>query len=428
LLGLVALLAWQAPLVARLLVQSSRPDVYAQTVLLVRLLLPAVLLMGLAGLATAALHARRRFLLPACTGAVFNAGVILGATLLHRRLGVASLAIGASIGALGQLAIQAFGLRGLGYHPILNVRHPIMRRIARLYAPVALGIMFLIAGMIVDRWLASGFPAALATMQYATTLIQFPLGLVAAAIALAVLPTLSRQSAAADDTAFRQTLAMGLKVVVLLITPAAVGFAALAGPITAMLFQRGAFGAADTIATAQALWFYLPGLPAIAVAQLLIFAFYARKNTLIPSLAQGAAIVIYLVTALTLLWFTRLGFLGLVLANSAQWIGHMLLLALLLRRELSLRGARLGEALGKTLLAGALMAIVTVAVADLLQQAALAHGGAAMRIAVAGGLGALCYLGLSAALRVEALEFFAHALADRTRTNADAPRVAPADD
>jgi putative peptidoglycan lipid II flippase len=415
LLALVGLLAWQAPLLGRLLVQSSRPDVYAQTVLLIRLLLPAVLLMGIAGMATAALHAQRKFLLPASIGAIFNAGLIVGAALFHRQLGVASLVAGATIGALGQVAIQALGLRDMRFRPVLSLRHPAMLRIARLYAPVALGIGFLIAGTVIDRWLASGYPAALATMQYATTLIQFPLGLLAAAVALAVLPTLSRQSAAADEAAFRQTLAMGIKVLLLLVTPAAVGLATLAVPITAALFQRGAFGAADTCATAEALWFYLPGLPAIAIAQLLIFAFYARKNTLIPSLAQGVAIGLYLLTALALLWFTRLGFLGLVLANSAQWIGHMLLLAVLLRRELPLRGARLPEALGKALLAGALMALVILTLDAFLPPATLGRSGALIRIGIAGGLGGLCYVGVCLALRVEALEFFVRALADRVR-------------
>ena len=104
---------------------------------------------------------------------------------------------------------------------------------------------------------------------------------------------------------------MGIKVLLLLVTPATVGLATLAGPITAALFERGAFGAADTHATAQALWCYLPGLPAIAIAQLLIFAFYARKNTLIPSLAQGAAIGLYLLTALALLWADAAGLPGL---------------------------------------------------------------------------------------------------------------------
>ncbi|HEU5099047.1 MAG TPA: murein biosynthesis integral membrane protein MurJ [Roseiflexaceae bacterium] len=427
LLGLSAILAWQAPLVARVLIHSSRPDVYLQTALLIRLLLPAVVFMGLAGMATATLHAQRKFLLPASIGAVFNAGVILGAGLFHSRLGVASLAVGAAIGAFGQVAIQGLGLRQLRYRPSLNLRHPVMRRIARLYAPVALGIVFLVAGTIVDRRLASGFPAALATMQYATTLIQFPLGLIAAAIALAVLPTLSRQSAV-DDAAFRATLAMGLKVVLLLVTPAAVGLATLARPITAVLFERGAFGAADTLATAEALWCYLPGLPAIAIAQLLIFAFYARKNTLVPSLVQGAAIGLYLLTALALLWLTRLGFLGLVLANSAQWLGHMLLLALLLRRELPLRGARLGEALRKTALSGGAMAVVTMILAGLLTPAVQGRASAIVSIAVAGGLGTLCYLGLCVAMRVEALAFFSQTLAERLSARVLESRPTPADD
>jgi putative peptidoglycan lipid II flippase len=417
LLALIALLAWQAPLVARLLVQSSRPALYAQTLLLVRLLLPAVLLMGLSGIATAVLYARRAFLRPAFTGAIFNAGVILGALLLHNQLSVASLAAGAAIGALGQLAFQVTGLSGMRYRPMLNPRHPVLRRMARLYAPVALGIAFLIAGMLIDRWLASGFAFALATMQYATTLVQFPLGLVAAAIALAVLPTLARQNAADDEVAFRQTLAMGLKVVLLLVTPAAVGLAALSGPITALLFERGAFTAADTAATATALLCYLPGLPAIAVAQLLIFAFYARKNTLIPSLAQGAAIAIYLLVALPLVRLTQLGFLGLVLGNSGQWIGHMLLLLLLLRREISLRRLRLGEALIKTIVAGALMAATILVLSAVLQPftASLARGSALVHIVVAGGLGVLVYLGLSMTLRVEALGFFVQSLVERLR-------------
>jgi putative peptidoglycan lipid II flippase len=409
LLALVGLLLWQAPLVARMLVQSSQPDVYAQTVRLIRLLLPTVLLMGLAGLATAVLHARRMFALPACAGAVFNAGVIVGAILFHRQLGVASLAIGAAIGALGQVVLQAPGLRGLRAHAALNLRHPALRRMALLYLPVALGVLFLIAGTIVDRWLASGFAAALATMQYATTLIQFPLGLIVAAVARAVLPTLARQSTAADEAAFRQTLALGLKIVLLLVTPAAVGLATLAGPITSLIFERGAFVATDTSATATALWCYLPGLPAIAAAQLLIFTFYARKNTLVPSLVQGAAIAIYMLTALALISYTRLGFLSLVLANSAQWIGHALLLAALLRREVSLRGVRLGEALLKALLAGALMAAAILGVAALLPVNPLA------RIAVAGGAGTLLYLGLSLALRVEALAFVAAALTTRIK-------------
>jgi putative peptidoglycan lipid II flippase len=408
--ALTTLMLWQAPLVVSLLARPDQVELQALAVPLVRLLMPAVLLMGVSGLTTAILHAQRRFLLPAFVGATFNAGMILGIVLLADRIGPAAMAAGALIGAAGQVLVQLPGLRGAQLRPSLNVQHPAVRRILLLYGPVALGIGFSILGTVIDRWLASGFPAALATMRYATTLIQFPLGLVASAVALAVLPTLARQSAAADEAAFRATLAMGLKVVLLLVLPATAGLAALALPITQLLLERGAFGAEDTAITALALLLYLPGLPVAAIDQVLIFAFYARKNTLTPNLIQGVAILCYLVAALPLLFLTELGFLALVIGNSAQWIGHALITYWLLSRAEPLGGQRLGEATLKGVLASGLMALAVWGAATLLHDLPVLA-----QVALAGGAGALLYLGLSAALRLEALGFFTAAVRARVR-------------
>ncbi|MFV9504765.1 MAG: murein biosynthesis integral membrane protein MurJ [Oscillochloridaceae bacterium umkhey_bin13] len=405
---LAALAAWQAPLLVTALAGPNQPELHALATPLVRLLMPAVLLMGLSGLATAVLHAQRRFLLPAFTMVAFNLGMVLTIVLLHERLGVTSLAAGAVIGAVAQVALQLPGLRGAKLRPSLNLSHPAVGRIMRLYGPVALGIAFSIIGTLIDRRLAAGFDAALSTMRYATTLIQLPLGLVASAVALAVLPTLSRQSAANDEDSFRTTLAMGLKVVLLLILPATAGLAALANPITALVFERNAFTAADTAATAMALLLYLPGLPAAALDQVLIFAFYARKNTLTPNLIQGAAIGAYLLVALPLLWFSNLGFLALVIGNSAQWIGHALLTYLLLIRAVPLHGLRLGEAAAKGLLASIMMAAAVISLTQLgpgLPPLIL--------VALAGSAGAIIYLALASLLRIEALGFFVGALRAR---------------
>ncbi len=416
--AVVAVLIWQAPLVVDLLVQD--PDLRPQAQELVRLLLPAVLFMGMSGLMTATLYARQAFLLPAFAGAVFNLGIICGAMLFHQQLGILSLAVGMFLGALGQVMLQAPGLRGMRYNLTLNLNHPAVRRILWLYGPVALGISFSVVGTWIDRWLASGFETALSAMLFATTLIQFPLGLVAAAVSLAVLPTLSRQDANADVEAFRQTLGMGIKVVLMLVLPAAAGLAALAWPITSLLFEWGEFDAQDTALTATALLFYLPSLPAAALDQLLIFAFYARKNTLTPNLVQGAAILFYLATALSLLWLAgeQLGFLALVIGNSVQWIGHALLMWWLLRRHVSLRGLRLGEAAVKAGFASAVMALVVYAIAEP-GMTLLLPPDVPLRslvvLLVAGGSGALLYVGLSLALKVEALGFFVDALLRKLR-------------
>jgi len=408
-----ALLIWQAPLAVALLAGGFKDEIRDQATQMVRLLLPAVIFMGLSGLITALLYARQRFLLPAFTVSVYNLGIILGAVLLSPFLGPFSLVVGVLLGALFQVAMQLPGLRGMTYRLVLDLRHPGVRRILRLYAPVAMGIGFSVAGIVLDRNLASRLEeSAIPTMRYATTLIQFPLGLVAAAVSFAVLPTLSRQASAGDNTAFRTTLAMGIKVVLLLILPAAAGLAALSSPITALIFEHGgAFNGTDTAATARALLFYLPGLPAAALDQMLLFAFYAHKRTLTPNLVQGAAVGLYALTAIGLLTLTNLGVFALILGNSVQWISHALILLLLSRGLVSLRGLRLGEALAKSVVASLALGIAAWALAHLLQP----FGGPLVQLVAAGGIGVALYFGLCIVLNVEALGFFIAALRRRLK-------------
>ena len=375
----------------------------AATITMVRLLMPAVALTGLSGLITALLYARQKFLLPAFTTSAYNLGIIAAAVLLTPLFGVYSLVIGVLLGATLQVGLQLPGLRGAHYRPILDLQHPGVRRILKLYAPVALGVGFSTIGVFLDRNLASNFSGAASAMRYATTLIQFPLGLVAAAVSFAVLPTLSRQASAGDETGFGATLGMGLKVVLLLVLPAALGLAALAQPAVRTILR---LAPAEAAITAQALLLYLPGLPAAAIDQVLLFAIYAHKRTLMPNLVQGVAVLIYAITAISLLNFTNLGFGALVLGNSAQWIGHLLILLLLSRQLIRLRGLRLSEALWKCGLASVAMAAAAWGAARLASApfAQLALGGAA---------GTLVYFALCLVLRVEALDFFVATLRRR---------------
>lgn len=407
--GVVAVLIWQAPAAVPILAGGFDPQLLGLTVLMSELMLPAVILMALSGLITAILYARRQFLLPAFTTSAYNLGIILGALLLTPLFGVLSLVVGVLLGALLQVLLQLPGLRGAVYRPYLELRHPAVRRILWLYAPVALGIGFSTIQVVLDRRLASGLEASvLPTMRYATTLIQFPLGLVAAAVSFAVLPTLSRQAGANDDDAFRRTLAMGINVVLLLILPATLGLAALAGPIVELLYQRNAFGAQDSAATATALLLYLPGLPAAAVDQMLLFAFYARRRTLAPNLVQGAAVALYATTALLLLWGAGLGIEALILGNSVQWVGHVLIMIILSRGLVNLGGLQIGATLLKCGLAALMMAGMVWGMAQV-----LVPFGVLVQIGVAGLIGALGYFGLCLALRVEALTFVAAAVRRR---------------
>ena len=279
------------------------------------------------------LFALKRFTFPAFAAAVYNLGIIVAALLFHERFGIYSLAIGVLLGSVLQLALQVPDLVRARVVVSIGLRHPALRRIWLLYLPILFGLLVSQIQVIIDRRLASGTgEQSLAWMRDATTLFQLPHGLVAVAISLAALPALAQFYAAGNETRFRSTLGRGLRMVLLLITPAAVGLWVLGTPIVQLIFQRGAFLPSDTTAVVLALNLYLLGLIPASLDWLLNYTFYARNDTLTPAIVGVVSVGIYLVFALLLV--KPFGYLGLVFADSMKHTGHFILMWLLLRRRL----------------------------------------------------------------------------------------------
>ncbi|MEM7029718.1 MAG: murein biosynthesis integral membrane protein MurJ [Chloroflexota bacterium] len=338
------------------------------TTRLLRLTLPAMLFLSLSGIITGLLQALNRFTFPAFTAASFNAAIVVVTLVgnLFFDVGIEIVAIGLLAGSIIQIIIQLPGLRDarLTFH--LDLQHPVLRRIGRLYQPIILGLVVTFFQTSLDRRLANGTgESSLAWMQNATTLIQFPMGLIVVAISLATLPTLSRYAAStqatsmgasespADNQAFITTLIDGIKIVLILIIPATVALFVLGQPIINLLFEHGAYEAFDTQQTNLALRFYLLGLIFAAVDQLLVFAFYARQNTLTPALVGVASVGVYLL-AVWLPTLTRsLQMTDLVLADSLKHIGHLIMMMWLIRQF----GVIGGYGLMTTLIKSALAAL-----------------------------------------------------------------------
>ena len=401
--AIVLLLELLAPQVAWLMGGGFTPELQAVLVRMIRIVSPAVLLFGLSGVVTGLLYALKRFTFPAFGAAVFNLGTVIAALLLADRIGAYSLAVGVLVGSVLQLLIQTPDLRGVKISFRLDLRHdPAVRRILALYLPIAAGLLVSQLQIVIDRRLASSTGASsLAWMANATTLIQLAHGLVAVAISQAVLPTLSRQSAAGDMDGFRSTLGQGLRLVLVLIVPATLALLALAQPIISLLFEHGRFTAYDTYWTTWALRLYLLGLVFASIDWPLNFAFYARQNTLTPALVGMFSVGVYLVVALSLVG--SLGMRGLVLADSAKHISHAVTMLILASRTIGGLGALgLSRTFMKTLLAGgvmaALMAAVVVWIGPLLNDGDLL--GKLAIVTIAAGLGGMAYLFLANALGV----------------------------
>jgi putative peptidoglycan lipid II flippase len=394
-----------APWIARVMGGGFSSDTLAATTHLIRIVGPALLFFGLSGASTGLLYTLKRFRYPAFGAAIFNATVIAVGALLARPVGIYSLALGVLVGAGAQLAIQWPDLPRTHLRFEIDLSHPGLRRIGRLYLPIMLGLIVSTIGVTIDRNLASRTGAgSIAWMRYATTLIQAPLGLVSVAISLAALPSLSQLYVAGDLDGFRQTLARGLRMILVLIIPATVGLFILAEPVIRLLFEHGEFTPFDTGQTSRALRLYLLGLTGAAIDWPLIFAFYARKDTLTPALIGVAAVLIYLVVGPTLAFVAGMGFLGLVLANSVQLTSHaILMLALLHRRMDGVRGGRLFETAVKaglaTLVMGGVVRVTTRWLASMIGPAGITSQ--VLLVGFATAIGLVIYVLLATFLHIE---------------------------
>lgn len=365
--GLVIPLLLIAPTLVGILAGGFDQELQTLTTTMVRWMVFAVPCMVIAGVMTAALQAQQQFLLPAFVTSVFNIGLIIGAWLFSPIIGPVALALGMLVGSILQVILQYQGLRTLRWEWNPAWQSQEISEIVRLYAPVALGMFFSALGTIIDRRYATDFgEEVLPTMRYATTLIQFPLGLVAAAVSTAILPTLSRLTSTADNTEFRQTVANALHVVMALIVPASLILWLVRIPLTALILERQEFGADDTRAVAQTLTYYIPGMPAAAIDQILLFACYARGRTLAPNLVQGGAIIAYVLAVIVGLPWLGESAETLAWANSVQWIAHMAIMLVICQRLFDLRGLGLMHTLLLTSIAAAVTWAVILAVQAIL--------------------------------------------------------------
>lgn len=155
--------------------------------------------------------------------------------------------------------------------------------------------------MIVASQFASLYPAAMSWLYFADRLFQLPLGFVAAAVGIVLLPRMARALHQGDDSEIARAQSEGFVYAFLLILPAAMGLAVLAKPITTVLYERGAFTAEDVRATARLLRLLAAALPAFVLIKVVLPGFLAREEFKIPMLSVGIALFANILTT-TLSW------------------------------------------------------------------------------------------------------------------------------
>jgi putative peptidoglycan lipid II flippase len=335
-----------APLVNRLFAMPLEGAERAQQLELgddfLELLVPQILFYGVTTLATALLHARRRFAPPAFTPVLTNlvtaAAAVIAARWFARsgaemgQVYVLGLGTTAGVAAMAVALVPFIRRAGITLRWRFQPRHPAVRSVLRLSGwTVGFAAANQVALLVILTLARSQDPGTVSAYQYAFIFFQLPHGLIAVSLMTAILPELAEAAVDRDDRAYIARFREGTSLLLTFLLPASIGLVFIGEPLIRIFLQRGSFTAVDTTRTTHMLFGFALGLPAFSLYLYCVRAFFARRDTRTPfflNVGQNA-LNVALIVPCTGLWGPE----GLAIAYSVSyWVIAIVTLWVLNRR------------------------------------------------------------------------------------------------
>lgn len=290
---------------------QKTPDGYNAAVFMTRFMFPYIGFMSMVALASGILNTWKRFAVPAATPVLLNVAMIGAAWLLapwFRTLGIEpiyAMGVGVMVGGILQLALQVPVLKSMGLLPRIAFRWQGIKaawhdaqthRIAKLMVPALLGVSVAQISLLINTQIASHLPTgSVSWLTYADRLMEFPTAMLGVALGVVLMPLLASAKAAGDAQEYSALLDWGLRIVVLMSVPCAIGLLIFSKPLVAVLYHYGAFTEFDVQQTSRALMGWGAGLVGIVAIKVLAPGYYASQDIKTP---VRIAVVVLVITQL----------------------------------------------------------------------------------------------------------------------------------
>jgi putative peptidoglycan lipid II flippase len=370
----------------------------ALTAGLAQVMFPIVVLLGLNGLLVGILNAYDHFTIPAISPLVWNVVILVFLVgtkpFFHGDNELYAYALGIVAGTVVQLSMALPVLRRLGFHLqwSFDWRDERVKQVLRLMLPVTIGLGIINFNLLINSSLGSLISdEAPRAIDAAFRIYMLPQGIFSVAIATVLFPALSRLAAQADLAGLRDRLAQGLRLVSLLLIPAAAATLVLATPITRLIYQHGEFGPSSTALVSEALFWFSFSLPFNGLNLLLTRTFFSLQKPWLPTAISVAGLAVNVAVSVAL--YGPMGIGGVVLGTAASTAATTALLWRYASRELDgIDGRTTAVAALGIVTASAILGAVTYIVWALLDHL-LGRSVPAQMISVGGGLssGAVVY-------------------------------------
>lgn len=345
------------PLIAPGLEETSKSLAVGLSAILFVTLVPA----GLIAVLQSMLNTFHDFTTPAIASPIRFVLASLVVLSLHHRLGIASVGVGYVVGTIGEMAVLMGGVaaKGASYQFIFDPRSPEVKQVANLMG-VRVGASALRqSGIIFERFFASFLPpGTVAALGYARRVSLAIYSVFADSISTVILPSLSASALRKDISAMTKEVALGLKMISLVVFPAVAGGVVLSKPLIRLLLERGAFAGEATALTASLLAIYICSIPTLAMVQILLAPHFASHDVKTPAIHMALMLIVNLLLYLALVG--PLGAYGLCVAYSLTGLLSALRAFWILRSKvepLGLEGHLLRVGLATLLMGGAAIII-----------------------------------------------------------------------
>lgn len=319
--------------IAHVVVPNFDAEHQALTASLMRLDLFALLIFSISGLVMGSLQAYKHFLLPGMAPILYNVGLIFGALVLVPVYGIYGLAYGTILGAMMHLAIQVPALLHYKFRwtPSLDLRFPGVIKAATLMGPRILTVAAIQTIFVTTDNFASGLGVgAITALAYGWLILQVPETVLGSALGTVLLPTLSEMADRGKGAEFKRTIQRAFAATLGMTLPILALGIPLMETAVRLVFEGRAFTAEASAMVAATARIFLVGLPAHALIETAVRAFYARQDAKTPLAAALATAVLFIF--LCFLLTPVYGYLGVAIANTSAYSFEAVLLLVLLRR------------------------------------------------------------------------------------------------
>jgi len=391
------------------------------TVSLTRILFPSVSFIMLAGLTNGVLNSYHRFAASAYGPVLYNLGGIFSLAFLSR-FGVKVVAFGVMCSSLIYFFFQlSFAWKNLKYYRFkFYLRHPGFRNLFKLAIPSLISSSIVQVNVIISAMFVTLFraPGSVNAFNMADTIWQMPYGIFAQGIGIAILPTLSARFAVGDLDDYKSILAKGLKSILLLSVPSAVGLIVLREPIISTIFQWSkGFDPGFVPLAGNILMFFSLALLTQSIVATMNRAFYAINDTRSPLYVGACTIFVNIGLSYIFKEFTNLGVGGMALSYSlTSTLNAVLLLSILNKKVKGVYLDNFLKFLLKIIPAAAAMGIVLFFTSQAVDFDASSKIVQISYLALEVVIGASVYFLISIILKVEEAFYICNAILEKVRS------------